>query len=304
MADDDTVIKGDETELTADQLAAQDAADFDEGFEGTETPPTLRAVTPAPVVNQEPVIEPPTEPIPDPDASPPETPSGELSEEPDPFKAIEEKFSGRLRKLEGHIGGLKSQLKQDAEKHAEELAAAQAAIPAPEIDISVPELDDLKIEYDHIGTPVEKAIGRVKKEIMTEMASQENVDVEALIGEKISEVKTEIAEEMRFMPLTLKHPDWRDTIATEEFKTWMNTQPATTQELANSEHTVDAITLLDGYEGSVSSARQEANRSQEEERNKQNRLAAAVVPTSGNHVSAPPPPTSEQDDFDEGFASG
>ena len=97
------------------------------------------------------------------------------------------------------------------------------------------------------------------------------------------------------MPLTLKYPEWSDTVATDSFRSWMTVQPEDVRLLANSNVPQDAIQLLDRYEGAVSEAHKATKASVN------NRLENAVAPTKGNTVVSKPSVKSENDDFEAGF---
>ena len=78
------------------------------------------------------------------------------------------------------------------------------------------------------------------------------VDVESIKKEVAGDVDTRIAqatavaEESAF--IRLKHPGWKATVRTPEFKAWHDTQPDDVKALAASNNGDDAVKMLDAFE--------------------------------------------------------
>ena len=253
-----------------------------------------------------------------------------------------EKLPGTVNKLAGNIGGLtnattriESALK--AAKSATEKSGAdsptdkqvQAALSNPEA------WKRLKDEFPDWAEPIEAEFAALRAEIAKQPKAQA-VDVDGLRKEVTGSAREAInqglaeAEERAF--LRLKHPDWKTTINSQEFKTWMlsggpseesfkqykelqQTDPQKATEIVNgfarahpqwwgergasifSDSADDAIKLLDGYAaGKKEDASTEAARLK-----KAKRLESAVVPQGTAQTGIRNP--SEREAMLEGFAS-
>lgn len=104
------------------------------------------------------------------------------------------------------------------------------------------------------------------------------VDVEAIRKEVAGDVETRIAKsaddaEERAV-VRLKHPGWRATVRTPEFKGWYETQPEDVKALASSTNGDEAVKMLDAFEVHRKAAAEAAAKRDKN----QARLAAAVAP--------------------------
>lgn len=137
----------------------------------------------------------------------------------------------QIRNLAGHIGGLNSKLESalaTAKAAATEKAGAGAAPSEKQIQAAMANPDawkKLKEDYPDWAEPLEQEFGRVRGEI-AELAKKTApaVDVSALKTEVTSGVNAALAagfdaaEERAFV--RLKHPEWKTTVNTPEFKAW------------------------------------------------------------------------------------
>lgn len=138
---------------------------------------------------------------------------------------------GQIRNLAGHLGGLNSKIDSalaTAKAAATDKAGAAAAPSDAQVKAAIanPEAwKKLKEDYPDWAEPLEAEFSGIRKEI-AELAKKpgQAVDVNALKSEVTRGVDAALAagfdaaEERAFV--RLKHPDWKTTVNTEEFKAW------------------------------------------------------------------------------------
>jgi len=194
----------------------------------------------------------------------------------------------RLRNLEGHIGGLNNKLdtalataKAAAEKKGGDAPSdtqVQAALSNPDA------WKKLKEDFPDWAGPVEAEFAAIRGEIAKAKTTPVDVDslkkeVAGTVGATLSK-GLEQAEERAFV--RLKHPTWRNTVKTPEFKTWLDGQPDDVKVLSSSDAGDDAVKLLDTY----SEHQKKVSQSEEARLKREKRLAGALTPT-GTSGDAP-----------------
>lgn len=270
----------------------------------------------------------------------------------DPWKGVPEvvrrefdslrALPGQIRNLAGQIGGMNSKL-QGALATAKAAATAQGGAAAAPSDRQIqaastdPKLwEKLKEDYPDWATPLEAIFADMRKEIAA--AKGPAVDVKAIKADVTSGVRAEIsagldaAEERAFV--RLKHPGWKETVNTPEFKSWTlqggpsieqytqmkaleQTDPARAEAMVNGwtrqfpqwwadrgaaifdERADAAIKLLDGY---AAHRTQAASTSQRKEKG-QERLERSVPARSSGGAPASTGISDEQA-FERGFKRG
>lgn len=147
---------------------------------------------------------------------------------------------GRLRNLDGHIGGLTSQAKELRATIAAAQAAAKAVGDSPTdsqmaaATQSSEKWDQIKEDFPDWAEAMEERLSKVRGG-----SSAAPVDVAALKAELRQEIALDSVEEA--------HAGWNATVATPEFSTWFNSQPDDIKALANSDRARDAIKMLDAF---------------------------------------------------------
>jgi len=179
----------------------------------------------------------------------------------------------RLRKAEGHIGGLNGQLKQQ-QQLADQVASAGGEAPnADQIRQaqSNPEaMANLKRDYPEFADAMESALKQQMKEQEQRIQALLKDQKGGVSHEEIAQMRSEFAVEA-------KHPGWQDRVQTPEFMGWLQRQQREVQMLAASESPQDAIRLLDLHN--------EATNSQASA-NKTQRLSSAAAIPSGRSGSS------------------
>lgn len=186
-----------------------------------------------------------------------------------------DKMQGTMDKLAGHIGGMKRQLDQTIA--TAQTAAKEAGTKAPtdaqvQEALSDPEAwQQFEEDFPDFAKPIATELNAIRKSIGERSNA---VDPDSLAEQIEKRVSSQIdaAEERAYV--RLKHPDWKNTVKTEDFKSWLQAQPEDMQARAESDLADDAIALLDGF-NEHRKAREEAQRQQQK---RQSRLQGAVAP--------------------------
>lgn len=281
----------DQTAVTEEQVQQESSDAFESGFnqERGTTPET------APEPQEEPVAE-------------VEQEAPEEVKEVDPWEGVPQvvrekleavtgklgsvdKISDRIRNIEGHIGGLASQVKSfvNASK-----AVAKTGVEAPsqaQIESAAQNSDKwkaIKEDYPDWAEALEERLAEEKR-----AASPDLEGFQKKVDESVGSLNTTLRAELRRAHETIveiKHPEWRKDVNTNEFKNWFNGQTNEMKALAASESAVDAIKLLDVYKSSTKKSKQD----------KEQRLRSAVTPQG---TAAKPNSINDDDAFERGFAS-
>lgn len=97
-----------------------------------------------------------------------------------------------------------------------------------------------------------------------------------MIEQRVAEVRAQALQAVEEARVDGKHPNWRDEVKSDDFKTWFAQQPATTQQLYYSESGRDAIRMLDLFQES------KAKPAEEVKQERAAKLAAAVSSKPGS----------------------
>ena len=202
---------------------------------------------------------------------------------------IEQKLSGRLRNIEGHIGGLKHNLSQlsTAAKAAEEQGAdAPTKAQMSEAKQSGAKLAALKEDFPEWAEALEETLSAVN--------SRPQLD-EGAINQRIQSIeensRAEIQKARQLARLDNAFPDWEQTINSEQYNTWLSNQPHDIQALTSSEKATDALKVLNAYADST----QASNPDLTAQSRQRNRLESAVTPTQGRPATRKKPTTEEEE---------
>ena len=227
----------------------------------------------SPAVPSAPVVEKEPEPDPDPEPDPWAGVNPALRDQFESMgKRLEDydTMAARLKQAESRIGGITNRLHEAEAKKKE----ADAAPTQEEIDAAAESeelLDELKAEFPVWGSVFDQHQARVenlneKVDKLTEALG--NNGNSGLPDEKLSRMREELRVE-------IKHPDWENTVHSDEYRTWFSSQPAAVQEKANSVLSKDAIEVLDSFNKHIKSGGSLADI--EDKRKK--RLAGSQLPS-------------------------
>lgn len=284
-----------QTAVTEEQVQQESSDAFEAGFAQERGEPTLEKA-PEPV--QEEVSAEKTEEKPeevkeiDPWDGVPQVVKERLEAVTGKLNSVD-KISDRIRNIEGHIGGLASQVKSFVSASK---AIAKTGVESPtqaQIETAVQSSEKwkaIKEDYPDWADAVEERLAEEKR------AAQSNVDLEGFqkkVDDSVYSLNNTLRSELRRAHETIveiKHPEWKKDVNTAEFKRWFESQKDDVKTLAASENAVDAIRLLDSYKSSIKKIKQD----------KEQRLRSAVTPQGS---AAKPNTLNDDDAFERGFAS-
>lgn len=283
------------TEVTEEQVQQESNDAFEAGFasERGEEPTTETSPEPEPAKQEEPQEE--QQPEPEKEADPwegvPQVVREQLEAVTGKLSSVD-KISDRIRNIEGHVGGLASQVKSFVTASK---AVAKSGVETPteaQIETAAQSSEKwkaIKEDYPDWADALEERLAQEKR-----AASPVDLDeIQKKVDESVGSINNNLRAELRRAHETIveiKHPDWRKDVNTGEFKAWFNKQPSEMQALAASENAVDAIRLLDVYKSSIKKVKQD----------KEQRLRSAVTPQG---TAAKPNTINDDDAFERGFAS-
>lgn len=158
--------------------------------------------------------------------------------------------SSRLRNVEGHIGGLKSQL--TAQQHAAQSATAPTARELTAAQGSPEAMKELQESYPEFASAIESYVTTTTDALRQELAARTAVPA----GLSRSEVDVLLNEHT----VEVLHPGWKKDVSQPAFIGWLQQQPAEVQRLAASDAATDAVKLLDAYKAPSAAQTQRNNR--------------------------------------------
>jgi microcompartment protein CcmL/EutN len=151
-------------------------------------------------------------------------------------------LSGRLSKVEGHIGSLKQAL--DAAKAAKAAggdAPSDSQIRRAQGDPK--KFEALKDEYPEFADAIEGYLSSALEGVRP----GEKVDVSKLRDELAGEFDNRLNRKFEELRVETHHRGWQKTTTSPEFVGWVQRQPREVQVLYASPHSDDVIRLLDLY---------------------------------------------------------
>ena len=217
----------------------------------------------------------------------------------DPLAAMEERLSNRIRNLDGKYGGMNSELKRmkDAALEAAQnprVADSPTQAQVEEAVKSGPGMEALREQFPEFVTAFEEERANTPKVDVAALERQFNERYEALEAKTVAReesTKVEISRARQMALLDASHPDWEETVGTQDYHEWLMSQPPETVALTHSNSARDALTVLNSYsEHKASKTDLTANSRQ--------RLESAVNPTKGKVQSRSSPKT-QTDYFNE-----
>lgn len=219
--------------------------------------------------------------------------------ERDPLAELS-KLDGRLRNLSGEINALKglssdiAALKGSVEQitgkltQAASAAATEQGAEAPtkqQISVALKDgekFKQLQEDFPEWADALQEAIGSqseaIKQAVLKELPSPKEVDTTQFLTAEQFEQQLGASIEQQ-IPIYLKHPTWKKDINSQEFMSWLPTQPDDVKALAESEDPEDAITLLDKFHGRAAPP--------PKTNSQKSRLEASVAPDTGANRAVP-----------------
>ena len=155
------------------------------------------------------------------------------------MEAMVTQAANRLRNVEGHIGGLKSQLtaqQQAAQQVRQQGGDAPTASEIRQAQDSPESMQRLKQDYPEFAEAIQSYVGQTTEQLRQELARQQQPVQQGLTPQQLNEALVEFA-----------HPGWKADVQKPEFIGWLQQQPQEIQRLAASDLAADARALLDIY---------------------------------------------------------
>jgi hypothetical protein len=208
---------------------------------------------------------------------------------------------GRLRNIEGHIGGINSKLDAVLKKAGSDAAAAGAAAPSKEQVAAAQQSSErwkkLEQDFPEWAAALNERLTAVGNELQSKFPKVDHDAIKKEIMTGVAPLIESAKSEGRALALVdLKHEGWEDTVKTKEFGDWLKKQSPETQALADSEKASDAIKLLDAYVEHSSALK----KAEEDRLRKEKRLTGALTPV-GIGQSGGGSGISDEEAFTRGF---
>lgn len=204
-------------------------------------------------------------------------------EAPDPAKRVEElatlnaQLQERLRRVEGHIGGLTSELKRTKDQLTAGHAVAQAVTDAPTTsqmaEAANPEAwQRLKDDFPEWAAGVEAYMNARVAGIKPSQEAPSTEQFQQSLQQQEAALRADFNRQLAEMQVEVRHEGWKQTVATPEFNAWYAKQNDEVRGLAGSDKPKDAVRLLDLYNSAkTNSVEAIAN-------DRRTRLAASATP--------------------------
>lgn len=291
--------------------------EFDQAFEDSSngTPPAGQP-TSAPAVAPAPVVPPADEPAAAPALATPAAPAAATTEPqaPAPAPASDDadpaKLAQKVKTLQGILARQGDELAQSRRSFEElQQKLTTPAAPTPAAAPAAPtEEDALIAELEEASPTVAKAMRAILKK---ERAAMEQ-ELEQRIGGKVNELTGQIAPlkeqaatqavEHHFAAIEKAHPKWESVVASKEFLSWAQAQPAYVQRelsrVAKEGTATEVIEVLNSYRGNAKQPDTPPAGDPAEALRNQQKAALGTVPTRGAQVSTA---GVNKNDFDAGF---
>ena len=153
-----------------------------------------------------------------------------------------------------------------------------------------PEWDSFKADYPQIAQVVEKRIASLDR-VVNERVGQAT--------QPIREMQHERYISHQFAALEAAHPDYKDVVATDTFRSWLSAQPPQNQAFAASEDANEASYLLSTFKAVTGSKSREVSQVAEIKEQRKAKLEAATGIQSKGATN--PSVGGAPDDFDAAF---
>lgn len=256
-------LQNDETPVTDEQLKAMwnEEADRAHG-----TPPSTSTTAPAPEATHTAAEEtaPPPEVTPDEPVTLTRSQLDRIEGELARLKVLDQ-FGDRMRKAEQHIGGMKTAIdhvERRAVSRAVEAATQAATTASRSAGVATPtesqiadankhrnteKWDRLMNDFPEWAEAVEERYGK----LLTQPAAPAPAPVAQAPAPapvpKQEEPASQADLDREYWMTTQARPGWQDTVTSDAFVSWMQSQGPDVKALADSPYSKDAVALLDRY---------------------------------------------------------
>lgn len=206
------------------------------------------------------------------------------------------------RKLHGRYGDLNTRMNEILQTARQDTVRAGGDVPSKqkiaEAMKSAEKMAALRQEYPEWGDAIEELVLAA-----TDHVSQTIPDPDT--------IRNMVEEARQKAIVDVKHPDWEETVSTEEFKQWLDAQDDKTRALAYSTRGMDAVRLLDLYKERELNHRQDddpagdrpADEPDDNARSRADALRKAMQPRGRGARASARATASEDEEFVRSFYS-
>jgi hypothetical protein len=189
--------------------------------------------TPAPEVEPEPTPEPDPEPV-DPLAGLPT----ELRDRLDRLEKDNADLRNHVRSAEGRVAAIQRE-REEQRRQAE--VVAPSSVEVAKATANPEKWNQLKQDFPEWAEAMEEYVAsRVGQNPQGVSPDQ----LQNLVQERTEIIRAEAMEAIEYAKLETKHEDWKETINSEAFATWLKVQPIDTYNLINSPKAADAVKVI------------------------------------------------------------
>ena len=180
-------------------------------------------------------------------------------------------IGNEVKQWSGRVGAIQREL-QLQRNAAEQAAKAVSEAPTKQQMAEAAQDDEawseLKDEFPEWADALEKRTGKLEKKFSEQIESLRQQQPQA---PDLSALRREYDQKL----LTVKHPDWREMVASPEYQEWLNKQPGDVRQKAlESTDALECIEVLDQFTAAKSPVRDVVDKRKE-------RLANSVSAPSG-----------------------
>lgn len=189
----------------------------------------------------------------------------------------------RMRKTEGHIGGLTSELNRTKEKLAAGITSSQSSMVAP-TDTQMAAAAQNPEKWERLKEDFPEWADGVAAYLDSRLPAKGGVDQEqinSLVNERVQQQVTTIEagfnKRLVELEVELSHKGWKDTINKPAFSEWAQHQAPEVMKLFYSDVPADAIRMLDLYQEAT-----KAKSATDVQQTRQTRLRDSILPNGTN----------------------
>jgi len=191
------------------------------------------------------MVEDPVDPTPEPEPEPEPAPEPE----PDPFRNVPPELLERIDNLQkanedlkNHVRAAEGRVAAWQREREEQKLAAPTQNELAKATVNPEKWEQLKQDFPEWAEAMEEYVGS-KVGQPSQGVSREQLN--KLIEERTSEIRTEAMEAIEYAKLETRHSDWKETINSEDFVKWINSQPVNVYSLIDSPKAADAAKVID-----------------------------------------------------------
>lgn len=163
----------------------------------------------------------------------------------DEIAATQSQLINELQAAKGRIGALQSQWDKARSQTAAAPTQTQVAAAAKDPE----KWESLKKDFPEWGDAISEFVETRLGSLAAQAKGPAQEEIEQLVAQRTEAAAADLEWKFNLALVSVKHPNWKSDINTDDFKQWFAGQPKELQALANSRDGADAIRVLDLYYG-------------------------------------------------------